>query len=421
MDYFNHLQEKMFFVRSRRQAVPPAEGSYMTKRFQKYGIVCRLLGCLFIEGIWDSSLKKARVRMISVYSLYSAACILLSLALAALLVGKLFLASYITESFTKSLLFIVNSIVLTRITVNFGCMVWGSSDLLQFFRDSQNYELSSSFKHIEDSDILCTSWHARLRKLASLATWLATYGFIIRVPVVTLVQGDEEWWWLCVMAANILSSFVMALCDFIAYIVLSCCTDVLAGYLRAQITTLRRQESHMHPYLQARRRIETVRIHVSTIKRLKRSLNAIWYPALAVWPVCIILILCVTLYAITTGNIGHPDVWISIAYSAQASISFIDLAILSQALTDEAHKLKDATIRAGMSVNTKSCREQVQYLHDTIDPESMCLSGAGFFRLNKALLLSMAGSIITYAVILVQTGDELAEHVDVSSIMRKGA
>ncbi|XP_077558109.1 uncharacterized protein LOC144173647 isoform X2 [Haemaphysalis longicornis] len=60
---------------------------------------------------------------------------------------------------------------------------------------------------------------------------------------------------------------------------------------------------------------------------------------------------------------------------------------------------------------------QIQYLHDTIEPDIMCLSGGGFFCLNKALLVSMAGSVITYAVILVQTSDELAEHVDVSKLV----
>ncbi|XP_077529119.1 uncharacterized protein LOC144141434 [Haemaphysalis longicornis] len=62
--------------------------------------------------------------------------------------------------------------------------------------------------------------------------------------------------------------------------------------------------------------------------------------------------------------------------------------------------------------------EQIEYLHDIIEPDAMCLSGGGFFCLNKALLVSIAGSIITYTVILVQTSDEIAEHVDVSKLVR---
>ncbi|XP_077494569.1 uncharacterized protein LOC144105304 [Amblyomma americanum] len=393
----------------------------MMKRFRKYGIVCRLLGCLFIEGIWDRSLKEARVRLISVYTLCSAACILLSVTLATFLISKLFLMSGIAQSFTKSLLFILNSVLITRITLNFGCMVRGSSGLLQFLRDSQEYEKSTSFVLSEDSEIRWRRRGARVRKFASVMASLVTYALVIRVPVLTLVRGDEEWWRLCATTVNIFSTFVMIFYDCVLYIVLSCCSDVLADYVRAQVVTLRRKNSRMHPNQQTRREVEKVRLNVAAIKSLKRSINEIWHPALAFWAACLILIACITLYAIAAGDFWHPDVWITMVYSVHASLSFADIAILSQAISDEAQKLKEATVCVGMSGNAEGFREEVQYLHDTIDPESMCLTGAGFFSLNKTLLVSMAGSIITYSVILVQTGDELAEHVNVGSLVRQHA
>ncbi|KAK8787562.1 hypothetical protein V5799_022662, partial [Amblyomma americanum] len=315
----------------------------MMKRFRKYIIICRLFGCLFIDGIWDRSLKKARVRMIGIYTLCTVAWILLSLAVSIILIGKLFLVSNIAQSFTKSLLFIVNSVVTTRIILNFGCMVRGSSRL----RDSAD------------------KWRTQARKFLSMLALLVSYGLIIRVPVASLIQGEEKWWRLGAMIANIFTAFVLLFYDCIVYIVLSCCLDVLADYMRALVATLSGKDSRMGPYLQTRHEIEKVRLSVSTIKSLKRSINEMWHPALAVWAACLILIVCITLYAIVAGDFVHPDVWLPMAYSVHASISFADIAILSQALSDEA-----------------------QYLHDTIDPEAMCLTGAGFFRLNKALLVS---------------------------------
>ncbi|XP_075532177.1 gustatory receptor for sugar taste 64f-like [Dermacentor variabilis] len=47
--------------------------------------------------------------------------------------------------------------------------------------------------------------------------------------------------------------------------------------------------------------------------------------------------------------------------------------------------------------------EQMQFLHDSIDPNGMRISGAEFFYLDRKLLVSIAGSVITYTVILVQS------------------
>lgn len=35
-------------------------------------------------------------------------------------------------------------------------------------------------------------------------------------------------------------------------------------------------------------------------------------------------------------------------------------------------------------------RRQLRYLHDVIDPVDMCLTGGGFFRLKKSLLVSVS-------------------------------
>ncbi|KAL1425248.1 hypothetical protein MTO96_019398 [Rhipicephalus appendiculatus] len=55
-------------------------------------------------------------------------------------------------------------------------------------------------------------------------------------------------------------------------------------------------------------------------------------------------------------------------------------------------------------------RDEVLFLHDSIDPDEMCLSGAGFFRLGKPMIVSMMGALITYTVILTQTGQQLTHH-----------
>ncbi|KAH7940114.1 hypothetical protein HPB52_021863 [Rhipicephalus sanguineus] len=258
-------------------------------------------------------------------------------------------------------------------------MTLGSSRLLRFLRNSEAYEKSASFANAESRRL-----RVRIRKMASLVALVVVYGLGMTVYADSTTHDSRVR--VPVLVCSSFTLFVFLFYDSLAYIILSSCSAVLTQYLRVELVALGSCRTPRH--------VEQVRLRLHAIKKLKCSLNKIWHPALAVWSACLILVLCITLYAIFDGHIGQPEVWLALAYAAYASMSFADVAISSQCLSD-----------------------LVQYLHRTVDPEALCFTGGGFFRLNKALLVSMAGSIITYAVILVQTSDELADHVDVSRLV----
>ncbi|KAH6920196.1 hypothetical protein HPB50_028817 [Hyalomma asiaticum] len=50
---------------------------------------------------------------------------------------------------------------------------------------------------------------------------------------------------------------------------------------------------------------------------------------------------------------------------------------------------------------------KVRYLRDSLNAGEMALSGAGFFSLKLRMLVSLAGTVITYTVILVQTSESV--------------
>ncbi|XP_049512085.1 uncharacterized protein LOC125940245 [Dermacentor silvarum] len=49
---------------------------------------------------------------------------------------------------------------------------------------------------------------------------------------------------------------------------------------------------------------------------------------------------------------------------------------------------------------------QVRFLYDAVQPPDMGLKCGNFFKLDTPLVVTMAGAIITFAVILVQTVDQ---------------
>ncbi|XP_075728741.1 aldehyde dehydrogenase 1A1 isoform X3 [Rhipicephalus microplus] len=310
-------QEKM---RDRWEAGRKKEdtGSLMMKQLWKCGMLSRLFGCLFIQNFCDRSLTRGKVRIMSAYTFYSAVWILFSTSLSAVFIFKVFLSSEIAHSFTKSLIFILNNVVTVKIVLNFTCMTLGSSRLLRFLRDSEAYEKSASFENADSRSV-------RIRKVASLAVLVVVYGLGMTIYAGSTTQQDSSMR-VPVLVCSSFTLFVFLFYDSLAYVVLSSCSAVLAEYLRAELATLRSCRTPWH--------VEQVRLRFSLIKKLKLSLNQVWHPALAVWAACLILVLCVSLYAIFDGDIGQPEVWLALAYSAYASMSFADVAISSQCLSD---------------------------------------------------------------------------------------
>ncbi|XP_037581752.1 uncharacterized protein LOC119464966 [Dermacentor silvarum] len=81
---------------------------------------------------------------------------------------------------------------------------------------------------------------------------------------------------------------------------------------------------------------------------------------------------------------------------------FVTLTLASQSLVNAAKEVKDFC-KGLRRIDDDYCRNEVEQLHDSIDPDDLCLKGADFFQLKMSLLVSMAASVITYTVILVQT------------------
>ncbi|CAN8022439.1 unnamed protein product, partial [Ixodes persulcatus] len=168
-----------------------------------------------------------------------------------------------------------------------------------------------------------------------------------------------------------LGAAFLAICyviyDVLPYIVLRSCSAVLLDYHQAQLKQFEscckvkaaRAEGHLA------RQLEAFRHNLGMVRDLKDSLNAIWQAPLAAMSVTVLFGVCVVCYEMFHDGFHGQEFLLAASYFAYAALAFVDMACVSQALTDE-----------------------LRYLHETIDPDGMCLSGGGFFKLNKSLLVS---------------------------------
>ncbi|KAK8785932.1 hypothetical protein V5799_007702 [Amblyomma americanum] len=213
-----------------------------------------------------------------------------------------------------------------------------------------------------------------------------------------LFSTIPSWWTIAITAARFVSVTGYLFYDSLMYLVLRSTCQVLVWYVRAQrkafhecgpaaagetaLATLRWEQPTSF-------KIDSVRQNMLKIREIKSFINVIWNPALSLSSALLLWIQCITFYAPLRNSVMRLDVCLSILYAWYVSISFLELAFISQTLSDEAQKLRES-IRATMTVNaTGDYLREVQHFHDTIDPEGLCINGAGFFRLSKPLIVTL--------------------------------
>ncbi|KAH7938853.1 hypothetical protein HPB52_001475 [Rhipicephalus sanguineus] len=126
------------------------------------------------------------------------------------------------------------------------------------------------------------------------------------------------------------------------------------------------------------------RLNLCAVMHLKRSLNAIWEYAIATTGIVALFASCGGIYLNFIEEFWTLENLLVFLYTVSTALDILDIAILSDAMVTE-----------------------VLYLSDSLKPGEMALSGAGFFSLKLPMLVSLAGAVITYTVILVQTSESV--------------
>ncbi|KAL3240873.1 hypothetical protein MRX96_021669 [Rhipicephalus microplus] len=142
-------------------------------------------------------------------------------------------------------------------------------------------------------------------------------------------------------------------------------------------------------YANMARRVEEIRLNVFTVIQLKRAINDIWAWSLLSASVFTLVVPCICVYEACYAAYAPEQQYGVIAYTAYVAYELFTLAHASQSLINK-----------------------IERLRDSIDPDDMAFEGGGFFTLNMSLLVSMAASVITYAVILQQTTQSLKKTLD---------
>ncbi|KAH7938831.1 hypothetical protein HPB52_000841 [Rhipicephalus sanguineus] len=400
-----------------------AAGCFVIRNFKPYRLLLRFFGCLLIEDLTEDSYRKARVTWRTSYTPYS----LLWFSSMVYAESEYIVAAahdIMVGEFTHSVLAVFKVTIVTTVVANLVSAVLGTGRLLEFFRDCAQYENTAKFRFPDARESLIPRWLVGLMRTIGLAAVLTAYGVLL--PVYYGPRGLRTRWTVFSKVVGVVSLAGSMFYEWVMYLTLIPASKVLAWYVRdqrhafleiedaaassgtaAEEISSSVMESSLTPPPRA---VESIRVNLTRIRELKTRINDVWGPALALTAVTTLVAKCAALCQVSDLD-GH---WLSVLLmSLEAThrvTRFFELAIVSQSMRDEADDIKEsAKLATTLGADDEFCK-QVLFLHDSIDPDEMCLSGAGFFRLGKPIIVSMMGALITYTVILTQTGQQFTHY-----------
>lgn len=235
----------------------------------------------------------------------------------------------------------VHVIVTARITGNLVAMLTGQEKLLEFFWNSESFEKTIGLLPRARSQRGKRSprrW-ARMRMFLVIFGMVLCYAAGVYYRIGQIAQSIGARWVLPVKIIGVCMAAGLIVYDSLSYLLLRNSAMVLAEYIRAQLEAFKecRRSSSINLQNKVSGQIESIRLNMSKVKKLKESLNNIWN-----WPLMVASASLVIMNCIVFNGIFHDgfkqEIWLSITYALHASLCFIDLAFASQALVDEVRK-----------------------------------------------------------------------------------
>ncbi|KAL3240875.1 hypothetical protein MRX96_021671 [Rhipicephalus microplus] len=372
--------------------------------------LCQICGCFFVRDIFSGAQKQARkVRWRSWYTIYSCAC-----ASFVAWIGFDTLASWTVEWYghrenvDNNLHIVIHAMLLLRVTVNFLCMLWGSTNLASVYKRASAYENRTGMAPCE----CCSTWKIFWYDTRRFCVWV----LYCIATAITDPSGQGEVTSALTQTLYWMQTFLWLVYDTMYSVALQQSGQALCQYLdhELQSLTLFTGAIGLNQRAYVARCIEEVRLNVFTVIELKRDINDIWVFSILISALFVLLVPCICVYEACYATYDPEQRSFVILYAVYTAYDFATLTHVSQSMINRVKLIKDACM-AVRSAENRVVHYQIQRLHDSINPDDMAIKGGDFFTLDMSALVSMAASVISYAVILEQTTQALKKPRDTTA------
>ncbi|KAH6924003.1 hypothetical protein HPB50_010230 [Hyalomma asiaticum] len=339
--------------------------SFVESKMVRILRLSRLFGCLFISNLSGKTLSNAYVTWKSLYTMYAAVWLWIGFVRRAIYMLSISARSIDASSnFSDYVTLAFRVLVLLKVLINYASLCLGSAKLLDFLQSATAFERATSYvpEGMKKCDVSRALFNFTLRS----ALWVCFVSsfFAARTTTpghVSLLKYLPFAGEAVVFCGEVAFFFY----DILVYAIVARCSEVLVQYLKYEVAKLQICHSNETSFAVAEEHspvstVTKVRANICKIKALKNSLNGLCGPGIVVSTACLLTYSCVNMYRYFILNQSQVHLWLPLVYMAYCAFSLADMAFLSEDLGRE-----------------------------------------------------VAGAVITFGVILVQTGRDLSHPTDV--------
>ncbi|KAK8767248.1 hypothetical protein V5799_005968 [Amblyomma americanum] len=314
----------------------------MERNYRIHARLHRICGCFFISGMSGGAKQvPARVGWKSWSTLYS--CALMGLVIwldVDVIVTKFINLLYHGDQVHHTVRVVVHSILFIRMVITFLYAFFKSSKLLAFYLRASAFERRIGMTFCENTAFSRFFW-SDVREASLGLVYCVVYTLTLtKLPPYNQPSDLGEsllkqvYYWLKIL----LTVIFYYVYDSVCTVTLRSTCEVLAEYLRRQLRILKACLSLPDDrYLQlpgAARCVESVRLNVAYIRRLKEEINDIWGIPLTYSTFCLLVVVCGSVYEICREGIPITQQSSLVVYTLWLLYCFVKLASASQSLTD---------------------------------------------------------------------------------------
>lgn len=311
--------------------------SFMASRFCWIRKICRIFGCFFIVGLGEHPWDAMTVPWTSWYSAYAAFCFLTCIFTDVFYDFRLLLLTFAKyDAFTRGLMVLMHTTLLLNAILNFASIVYGSSRMLKFFRDSEHFEKAIKFYphwtfKMKANPLKAFRYGALLTAAATVVILAWT---LLSFPV---WQGASIVVEVFMKLIYLFGMTVYVVYDSLHFLTLTCCCEVLVQYIRAQredfVETVALFKHGCRE--KTAEAIEEIRIKLSAIRNLKETLNDVWKWSIISVAMILLLVVCIGTTTQLAGVLTTDMTSLFLVECVLKALQFVDIIILSQAMVNE--------------------------------------------------------------------------------------
>ncbi|KAL1425265.1 hypothetical protein MTO96_019413 [Rhipicephalus appendiculatus] len=368
--------------------------SFAEQYFHTDARIARFFCCFFVPNAWRSvAFERSEVVFCSWYSAYVAVIAISAIMLEGYLFSlRVFGRAANAYDFFEKLYITLQVLVGVKVLNNLGFIVFGNRVFVEALRDLKRLERSIGFRFREESS---TFWWKRHLQLLTFAAVVLFFGFTRALAVYEVVKETPAPQVLAAMSGAF--SLYYGVIESMVVIVERYFCVVLSRYVQFQVDRTRELLCDSGSALQHQRStrhlataVDRLRASMASVAKIVRKVDEWLRCAVVVNFVISALVVCIMAYAVVSKHTSAQKLLATTAYSTLTCLSIAYASLSAGDIKEQALKLKAVLDSASVEIFSM-----------TIDEKQLCFTGYGFFTVDRPMMTTFIGLVMTYSLIVV--------------------